>query len=85
MSLSTFAASCKENGLGAATLIGRLFTFLDVDKSDSIELSEVARGINPLLRGSMEDVARMCFDLCDLDGVSAYVRVFTQNIRCFLI
>jgi hypothetical protein len=77
MSLSTFTALCKENGLKTATLIGRLFAFLDVDKSDSIELSEVVRGINPLLRGSIEDVARMCFDIYDLDGVSTPMLIFS--------
>jgi Ca2+-binding EF-hand superfamily protein len=51
------------------SLVGRLFSFLDVDKSNSISLSEVIRGINPLLRGSLEDVAGMCFDLFDMDGV----------------
>jgi Ca2+-binding EF-hand superfamily protein len=69
MSLQSFTALCGENGLEVDSLVGRLFSFLDVDKSNSISLSEVIRGINPLLRGSLEDVAGMCFDLFDLDGV----------------
>jgi hypothetical protein len=77
MSLSTFTASCKQSGLKTATLIGRLFAFLDVDKSDSIELSEVVMGINPLLRGSTEDGAQMRFDACDLDKVSAPTLTFS--------
>jgi Ca2+-binding EF-hand superfamily protein len=82
MSLESFTALCRENGLELELLVGRLFLFLDVDKSNSISISEVITGIKSLLRGSLEDVAGMCFDLFDLDGVRRR-EISNDSLVCF--
>ena len=57
----------------ADTLVKRLYAFIDYDKSGHVEIWELIRAINPLLRGSLEHLAAMLFDIYDVDNVSAII------------
>ena len=63
-----FGRLCLENGVTNVNLIERMWTVFDADSSGGITHFELVKGLNPLLRGTREEVAGMFFHLYELDG-----------------
>ena len=65
---SEFATVCFDQGVTSPGLVGRMWEVMDADGSGFVEPSEVVISLNPLMRGSRDDVARFFFDLYEIDG-----------------
>lgn len=63
-----FGRLCFEHGVRSETLVSRLWSVLDTDSDGELSYFEVIRGLNPLLRGTKEEVAGMFFELYDING-----------------
>eukprot|EP01043_Picozoa_sp_COSAG02_P018633 COSAG02_NODE_875_length_16279_cov_199.143078_3_plen_1291_part_00 len=63
-----FITLCAANGMTAPGLVRRMWDLFDVDDDGLCSDMELVKALNPLLRGTLEDVAGMFFELYDVDG-----------------
>ena len=63
---SDFKDLCAANGLTAPGLTSRMWDLFDADDDGSCSSYELVKALNPLMRGTLEDVAGMFFDLYDV-------------------
>lgn len=81
-----FVKLCAANGLTAPGLVTRMWDVFDMDDDGSCSDYELVTALNPLMRGTLEDVADMFFRLYDVDGnnelsVAEIVSVYSDLVR----
>ena len=81
-----FIKLCAANGLTAPGLVARMWDVFDSDDDGSCSDLELVKSLNPLMRGTLEDVAGMFFELYDVDGdnqltVGEIVAVYSDLVR----
>lgn len=81
-----FMELCAANGLTAPGLLQRMWDLFDDDDNGACSDLELVRALNPLMRGTLEDVAGMFFDLYDIDKdqnltVPEIISVYSDLVR----
>lgn len=81
-----FVNLCSANGLVAPGMTLRMWNLFDEDDDGCCSDFELVKALNPLMRGTLDDVAKMFFDLYDVNGddeltIPEIVSVYSDLIR----